>query len=167
VADQPIAVTVERTLQDIESRVLEEVWIGQFGRAAGGALVLALAGMAFVWWLTAIGDEVVHTASRVCTTTAALLVVASALSGIALWRRKYRWCCAAAYWCGLTSVIGIGTLWWVRTARAGVGLSWLVLADVAAVALTLGWLGLVITPIERSQPDMRQLPDDRSSRSTG
>jgi hypothetical protein len=66
----------------------------------------------------------------------------------------------------LAAVIGIGAFWWVRTARTGTGLSWLVVADVATVTLTLGWLAVIVTPIERSQPDMRERLADRGEQQT-
>jgi hypothetical protein len=156
VTDQRYLIRHQRTLKTIENRVLEEVWIGRVWRVVGGALATALAGTALACWLEAMGQESPHAANRVPTVTVVGLVVASAVSARALRLRRYRWCCAAAYCCGLAAVIGIGAFWWVRTGHAGIGLSWLVLADLAEVPLTLGWLAVIVTPIERNQPDMRR-----------
>lgn len=141
------AVAVERMLQDIESRVLEEVWLGPVHSAVGGALAAMLCTTSVVWRIDALG--------HVPTVAAAMLLLASAISGLALARRRYRWCFAAAYSCGLASVFGIGAFWWLRTGRPGAALTWLMLADMAVVVLTILWLTVIITPIERSQPDMR------------
>ena len=146
----------QHTLQMIENRVLEEVWIARVWRAVGGALAVALAGAALAWWPEAMGQESPHGANVVPTVTVALALVTSTVSALALRLRRYRWCCAAAYCCGLAAVIGIGAFWWVRTGHLGIGLSWLVLADLAAVTLTLGWIAVIVTPVERSQPDMRR-----------
>lgn len=87
--------------------------------------------------------------------TATSLVAASALSALALALQRFAWSCAAAYGCGLSSAIGIGAFWWLRTGRSGAPLGWLVVADVAVVAMTVGWVAVVVTPLGRSQPDMR------------
>ena len=160
---RPYAATLEHTLRIIEHRVLEEVWIGRLQRAAGSAFTVALAGTAAVWWLDVSGRSAPHGGNRVATVTVAVFMVASAVSGSALALRRYRWCCAAAYCCGLTAVIGIGAFWWLRTGRTGIELTWVVLADLAAMALTLGWLAVIVTPIERSQPDMRRPPAQRTT----
>lgn len=160
--DRYNAVTLERMLRAIENHVLEEVWIGRLRRTAGVAVTLAVVGTAAVWWLDALGGDSPHVGKGVVTVTGAVLLLASTVSGLALALRRYRWCCAAAYCCGLAAVIGLGAFWWLRTGRTGIGLSWLVLADVAAVTLTVGWLVVIVTPIERSQPDMRRLPADRT-----
>ncbi|MGD9517797.1 hypothetical protein [Mycolicibacterium sp.] len=55
----------------------------------------------------------------------------------------------------MASVLGIGAFWWVRTGRPDAPLTWLILADIAVVLLTAHWLTVIVTPIERSQPDMR------------
>ena len=52
-------------------------------------------------------------------------------------------------------MFGIGAFWWVRTGRPDAPLTWLLLADIAVVVLTALWLAVIVTPIERSQPDMR------------
>ncbi len=154
--DQRFLMRQQRTLKTIESRVLEEVSIGRVWRAVGGALAIALSGTAWAWWLEVMGKESPHAPNHLPTVAVAAMVVASAVSALALGLARYRWCCAAAYCCGLAAVIGIGAFWWVRTGHPGMGLSLLVLADLAAVTLTAGWIGVIVTPIERSQPDMRR-----------
>lgn len=139
--------TVDRILDDIEHRVLEEVWLGRRPSANGWTLVGTLIATVMLWRIDATG--------HVPTVAAAMLTLAAGLSGLALARRRYRWCCVAAYSCGLASVLGIGAFWWVRTGRPDAPLTWLILADIAVVLLTAHWLTVIVTPIERSQPDMR------------
>jgi hypothetical protein len=148
--------TVERTLADIEDRVLGEVWIGHRRAVAHGVLTLLLMVMTAVWWIDVVSGVSAPGPNRVPTVTAIVLSLASAASGLALGLRRFRGCCAAAYTCGLGAVIGIGAFWWLRTGRPGATLTWLMIADVAVVLLTAGWLSVVITPIEWSQPDMRR-----------
>lgn len=138
---------VERMLDDIEHRVLEEVWLGRRRSAIGWALVGSLFATVMLWRIDVAG--------YVPTVAVVMLSTASVLSGLALALRRYRWCCVAAYSCGLASVFGIGAFWWVRTGRPDAPLTWLTLADVAVVVLTVHWLAVIVTPIERSQPDIR------------
>ncbi len=147
---------VERTLADIEDRVLEEVWIGQRRAVVHSVLTLLLMVMTAVWWIDAVSEVSAHVPNRVPTVTAIVLTLASAASGLALGLRRFRGCCAATYTCGLGAVIGIGAFWWLRPGRPGATLTWLMIADLATVLLTAGWLSVVITPIERSQPEMRR-----------
>lgn len=139
--------TVEHMLQAIETHVLDEVWLGRSRSAVGGALVVMLCATAVAWRT--------NVAGHVPTVAAVMLLLASGVSGLALARRRYRWCCAAAYGCGLASVFGIGAFWWLRTGPPGAPLTWLMLADLAVVALTILWITVITTPIERSQPEMR------------
>ena len=145
----------QRTLRRIENRVLDDVLIGRARRAAGVALTAGMAGMASVWWRELIGHQSPHASTRIPAIAVLALVGASVVSFLALRLRRYRWCCAAAYSCGLAAVIGIGAFWWVRTGPTRLELSWLVLADLVAMTLAVGWLALVVSPIERTQPDMR------------
>lgn len=130
-------------------------------RATGAALALALAAMASVWWFEALAKASPRGIPAVAVVA---LVAASAVSACAIRLRRYRWCCAAAYCCGLAAVIGIGAFWWTRTGKTGIGLSWLVFADLITVTLTVGWLAVIVTPIERSQPDMRERSMRRGAR---
>ncbi|WP_155943045.1 hypothetical protein [Mycobacterium sp. 141] len=146
--------TLMNTLREIESSVLERVWLGSRRLVVGAALAATLAGASLMWWC----GRPVPGSSGVPAVSAAMFVVASATSAILLVRRRYRWCCAALYCSGLATVIGIGAFWWLRTGRHSAGLGWLVLADVVAMALALCWATVVVTPIEQSQPDMRRRP---------
>ncbi|MEE3062899.1 MAG: hypothetical protein VYA67_02905 [Actinomycetota bacterium] len=153
--DQRYFISHEHTFRSIESRVLDQVWVSRVWRAAGVSVTAVSTIAALVWWH---GAHVKSSgaADGVATVPVALLVAASVLSALALWLRRYRWCCAAAYCCGLGAVTGIGAFWWVRTGPTRIGISWLVLADLAVVTLTVGWLAVIVTPLERSQPDMRR-----------
>ncbi|WP_142270954.1 hypothetical protein [Mycobacterium sp. AT1] len=139
--------TVERMLDDIEHHVLEEVWLGRRRSVIGWALVGSLFATVMLWRIDVAG--------YVPTAAVVMLSTASILSGLALAVRRYRWCCVAAYSCGLASVVGIGAFWWVRTGRPDTPLTWLIIADIAVVTLTVHWLAVIVTPIERSQPDIR------------
>jgi len=156
----------QRTLQKIENQVLEEVSITRAWRAIGTALAIALAVLASAWWLGVAGQVSPQPPNLVPTVAVVALGGASAVSTLALRLRRYRWCCAAAYCCGLAAVIGIGAFWWVRTGQTGIGLLWLVFGDLVTVTLTLGWLAVIVTPIERSQPDMREHLVHRGTRRT-
>ncbi|PRI15681.1 hypothetical protein B2J96_09510 [Mycobacterium shigaense] len=151
-------------LQAIENQVLDEVSISRLRRAVVAALATALAAAASVWWLEETGKALPYAANRVPAAAAVALLGSAVISAAAVRLSRYRWCCAAAHGCGLAAVIGIGAFWWVRTGPTGIGLSWLVFADLTAVALTVGWLAIILTPIERSQPDMRARSGDRSVR---
>lgn len=140
--------TVERMLDEIEHHVLEDVWLGRGRSASGWALVGTVFATVLLWRIDATG--------HVPTVAAAMLSIASGLSALALARHRYRWCCVAAYGCGLASVFGIGAFWWVRTGSTSAPLTWLVLADIAVVALTVLWASVIVVPLERSQPDMRR-----------
>lgn len=96
-----------------------------------------------------------RTRSIVATVAVTTLPMASAASGFALVRHRYRWCCAAAYCTALASVVGTGVFWWLRTGQSGAPLMLLTLADVAVVTLTIFWMTVIVTPVDRSQPDMR------------
>lgn len=139
--------TIERMRHDIEVLVMEEVWLGRRRSATAWVLVAALSSTTLVWRAEVTGNVV--------TVAVSTLLVASTASVLALVRRRYRWCCAAAYCTGLASVFGTGAFWWLRTGHFGSPLLWLTLADVAVVVLTGFWLMVIVTPIDRSQPDMR------------
>ncbi|GAS91800.1 hypothetical protein [Mycolicibacterium brisbanense] len=139
------------TLRTIEGRVLDEVWLGRWRLTGGVVAVLVLAVGAVAWWCVADTGA----AQGIPAVSLAMFALAGGASAAALARRRYRWCCAAAYFSGLATVIGVGALWWLRTGHHATGLAWLVAADLAVTALAGQWLTLVFTPIERSQPDMR------------
>jgi hypothetical protein len=150
VTGPPPPAGVERTLLGIESRVLEEVWISSGRFACGWVLVVVTMSTALSWFaetsLVSVGVPAVATT---------LLVGAASASAAALVARRFAWCCAAAYCCGLASVVGTGAVWWLRTGGPDAPLGWLIVADVAVVALTVAWLSVIVIPLERSQPDMR------------
>lgn len=141
-------------LRTIEAHVLDDVWIGK-RRAAAGFVTLAVLVTAAMGWCVVGEFQVAHGVPALSVT---LFAISGVLSAVALTRRRYRWCCAAAYSCGLATVIGVGVLWWSRTGHAGSGQGWLAVANLAVVVLAGIWLTVVVTPIERSQPDMRTSP---------
>lgn len=142
---------LQATLAGIERRVLGEVWIG----ARRGAALVSLTVVVLVASVTWCYDSVTLGSGHVPVVGLVALIIATGVSVLALARRRFHVCCAAAYTCGLAAVIGIGALWWLRTGQPGVPQVWVIIADMAAVLLTLGWLSVVMTPIELSQPQMR------------
>jgi hypothetical protein len=79
-------------------------------------------------------------------------------SATALWRKRFRVCCAALYLSGVATAAGFGAVWWCQTSPARVAVWWPLAGFVAAAVLAVCWLGVVLTPLERSQPDMRFKP---------
>ena len=146
---------MQQTLAKIESHVLEDVWIGA-RRRAGYACVTVLLVIAVASWCCEIVVRTsAHGLDRVPVISVAAMAVAAAVSALALGLRRFRVCFAAAYTCGLATIIGIGALWWSRTGPPGLPLTWLVVADMAAALLTVGWVWIALIPIAQSQPQMR------------
>ncbi len=144
-----------RALAAIEHRVLDDIWIGRRRTAIHVAMTVILAAATVAWWGDAAGEHSTHGANRIPAVTAGILVFAALVSLAALAFRRFRICCMAAYACGLAAVLGIGAFWWLHTGRPGAALTWLAIADVMAALLTIGWVAVATTPIERSQPEMR------------
>ncbi|MCV7021589.1 hypothetical protein [Mycolicibacterium aichiense] len=147
--------SIRHELAALERRVLDEVWIGGARWAGYVVLVILVFVSAAAWSIDVVGAVSGPGSNRVPVIAALALVAAAALSAFALIVRRFRECCAAAYVCGLSAVIGIGALWWLRTGRPDAPMAWLVVADMAAVLLTIGWLSVVVKPLEHSQPEMR------------
>lgn len=135
--------------------MLDEVWVGTRRSVGYGFLAAVVAAAALMWW-SDVADEVsAYGSNRVPVVSMAGLTIAAAVSALALRLRRFRACCVAACTCGLAAVIGVGTIWWLHTGRPGAAFPWLLVADIAVILLTIGWLSLVMTPIEHSQPQMR------------
>lgn len=147
---------IENTLRGIERRVLQEIKIARVWRitATVAASVLAVAAVAR-WWSAGAAHPVAHGGGGVLPATTVVLLLAALISAVALRKRRFRWCCAAVFISWLGSVTGVAGLWWHRTAPAPDPLLWTLLATIAVVVLTVTWLVVVLTPLERSQPDMR------------
>lgn len=138
-------------MRSIERRVYEDVWFPPLARRLGVAFAAILAVAAVMNFLhaSAAGGWV-----YVVTTTA--FVLTSATSLIALQRKRFRWCCASAYLSGLTTVIGVAEFWWHRTGGLADTPWAAAIGTLTAGVLTAGWLRLVLSPVERSQPDMQR-----------
>lgn len=145
--------SLAHTMRTIERRVLQDVWIGPCRCAVTTALTVTVTVTAVAWCRG--GPAPAELPRGVPLVTVTLFLVASAVSAVALARRRYPWCCAAAYSGGLAAVIGIGAFWWLRTGRHQHCVTWLVVADLTTVVLTAIWLTVIVAPIERSQPDIR------------
>ncbi|MCV7220986.1 hypothetical protein [Mycolicibacterium elephantis] len=145
---------VERALRDIEHRVLEEVWISGTRRVAAAVAATAL-GIAAVlhWW----GTNAAEHPAVIPHVTTVILLLAWMVSVLALCMRRFRWCCAAVCTSWVSTVTSVGALWWRQTAQASYPLVWITVGCLAAVVLTTVWFGVILTPLDRSQPDMRKL----------
>jgi hypothetical protein len=140
--------SIEATLRKIEHRVLDEVHLAWWARRVAWAVstVLAVAGVT-VW---AVG-------AGVPLATSALGVAAAVCSVVALRRSRFRWCVAAAYLSGLSTVAAIGAFWWGLTSSTEAILAVLAgVSAVAAAAFTAVWVSVAITPVKDSHPDTRQ-----------
>lgn len=134
--------SIRLALAGIERRVLDEVWIGRRRGAGYAALAILLLASTGAWCIDVVGEVAGPGSYRVPVIGTLAHVVAAGASVLAVKARRFRECCAAAYACGLSSVIGIGALWWLRTGRTDAPMAWLLVADTTAVLLTVGWLSV-------------------------
>lgn len=147
---------IEDTLRAIELQVLEDVWMSPSRRRFVLAVTLVL-GMAAVGRWSNLGAHASPTlhVDAVAPATAAMFLLACLISAVALRRRYFRWCCAAAYTAALSTVTGLAALWWHQTADGSDPLVWTLIAVLASATLAITWLATILTPLEDSQPDMR------------
>lgn len=136
-------------LRTIEQRVVDEIWLSSGLRVLGALLTAALGVTAVTGALSA------HDGGYRLALTAHGIGVLAAVSSVAgLVLRRFTWACVATYLCALAAVTTVGAFWWYRTGTHH--MPWpTIVAGVLAALLSLGWLRLVLAPIERSQPDMR------------
>ncbi len=150
------AAEVERTLRSIERQVLEDVRIGATVRRAAVAAAILVAVSAILGGQfsvqTARGGPHADWLSVVATS---FFAFAAASSLYALRRQRFRWCCVALYVAALAEVTGVAAVWSQQTGPAGALSWWAPSGVVAATVLAIGWLAVVVTPLHRSQPDMR------------
>ncbi|ALR11818.1 hypothetical protein MYCSP_10570 [Mycobacteroides saopaulense] len=146
----------EDTLRAIERGVLEDVWMSRPRQwtALLAALVLGVAAVSRWSNLGAHDSPSLHV-DAVVPATSTMFLVACMVSLVALRRRRFRWCCAAAYTAALGTVTSLAALWWHQTADGSDPLVWTLLAALALATLTMTWLATILTPLEDSQPDMR------------
>ncbi|WP_422742819.1 hypothetical protein ACN27E_15690 [Mycobacterium sp. WMMD1722] len=151
--------SLDETLRAIERRVFGDMWIGKTRRFAGTVCAAALIAVSVAGVVGA-----AHEGHRVALAAYVMGMVASLSSLAGLGIRRFGWICAATYACALATVTSLGAFWWYRTGDAGVPwpatFSWPI-----AGLLSAGWISVVVTPVERSQPDMRthRLSGDRTS----
>ncbi|BBZ04491.1 hypothetical protein MCHIJ_39280 [Mycolicibacterium chitae] len=140
--------SIEETLEQIEHRVFDDIRLPPWARRVAWAATTVLI-------MTGITEWVIGGALPLVTSA---LGAAAAISSVAtLRRRRFRWCVAAAYLSGLSTVAGVGAFWWSRTGSAGPILATSTgVAAVAAATLTAVWVAVAITPLQDSHPDMRQ-----------
>lgn len=149
-------VGLEDTLRAIERGVLEDVWMSRPRRWSVLLASLLLGVAAVSRWsnLGAHASPSLHV-DAVVPGTSIMFLAACMFSLIALRRRRFRWCCGAAYTAALSTVTSLAALWWHQTAVGSDPLVWTLLAALASVTLTVTWLATILTPLEDSQPDMR------------
>lgn len=140
--------SIEAALKRIEHRVLDDVHLPSWARRTGWAATAVLSVTVMTVW--AVGRGVPLAAS-------VLGVGAVICSAVTLRRRRFRWCVAAAYLSGLSTVAGVGAFWWSRTGSASAVLAIATaVAAVAAATLTAVWVSVAITPVKDSHPDLRR-----------
>ncbi|OJZ67872.1 hypothetical protein [Mycolicibacterium diernhoferi] len=140
--------SIEATLKQIEHRVLEELHLPLWARRVAWTASVVLIMTGITAWVVGAGLPLA---------ASALGTGAAISSVVALRRRRFRWCVAAAYLAGLSTVAGVGAFWWSRTSSAGPVLAISTGASVvAAAALTAVWVSVAITPVNDSHPDMRK-----------
>lgn len=150
---------VEAMLRRIGRRVLDDVCISRRVRVFTGTVVAVLAGAAVFGWADVGDRSATETPGiAICAVALTFFTMTTALSSIALLRCRFRWCTAAAYGGGLGTVVGLGVVWWHQTTpntQCPGPCAWMVVGVLCSAALTLTWLRVILTPLERSQPDIR------------
>lgn len=159
---------LDSALRQISRRVLEDVWISGRVRAFTLGAIATLGGGILCGWL----DSIPNTAAQIHTAwisqvTIGSFTLAAVLSSAAIGLRRFRWCCAAAYFTGIATVLGVGTVWWHQTAppeRSAGTAAWMFVGVLACATLAATWLLVILTPLERSQPDLRHAVAGRHMR---
>lgn len=150
---------IEAMLRRIGRRVFDDVWISRRVRVFAAVLVAVLAGSAVFGWADAHQRHLTATPGVAVSAVALTLFTATTvLSSIALLRCRFRWCTAAAYGGGLGTVAGLGVVWWHQTTpntECPGPSGWMVVGVLCSAALTVTWLRVILTPLEKSQPDIR------------
>lgn len=158
---------LEAMLRRIERHVLDDVWIGRGRARLTAATVSILAAAAVFGWADVRARAVAHTPGIVICSVALTLFSATALlSSVALRRSRFRWCTLAAYGGGLGTAVGLGVVWWHQTtphAECRGPAAWMVAGVLSSVVLTALWLRAILTPLTRSQPDLRLSPESRAA----
>ena len=159
---------IDTALRHISRRVLEDVWI------SGRVRAFTLGAVATLGWGILHGwpDSTPHAAAQAHTAwisqmTLGAFTLAAVLSLATIGLRRFRWCCVAAYVTGVATVLGLGTVWWHQTAppgRSAGPAAWMFVGVLACATLTAIWLIVILTPLERSQPDLRHAGADRQMR---
>ena len=156
---------IEWALRQISRRVLEDVWISGRVRAFTLGAIATLGGGVLWGWLSSRPHTAAQTQTAwVSQLTLGAFTLAAVLSSAAIGLRRFRWCCAAAYVTGIATVLGLGTVWWHQTAplgRSAGPAAWMFVGVLSCATLTAVWLIVIVTPLERSQPDLRSAIADR------
>lgn len=140
--------SIETTLKQIEHGVLDDVYLPLWVRRVAWVATIVLLMTGITAWVVGVGLPLA---------ASALGAGAAICSIMSLRRRRFRWCVAAAYLSGVSTVAGVGAFWWSRTSSAGPVLATsTAVATVAAATLTAVWVSVTITPVTDSHPEMRQ-----------
>ena len=154
-------------LRAIERRVLDDVWIGRRRRLLTGVVIASLATAAALGWADVHARAADGTPGIAgCAVALTLFTSTAVMSSVALLRTCFRWCTLAAYGGGIGTVVGLGVVWWHQTtpiAQSPGPRAWMAVGTLCSVALTVLWLHAVLTPLERSQPDLRLSPGSRAT----
>ncbi len=154
-------------LRAIERRVLDDIWMSRRRRFVTAVLIACLATAAALGWADVHARAAAGTPGIAgCAVALTLFTSTAVMSSIALLRSCFRWCTLAAYGGGIGTVVGVGVVWWHQTtpiAQSPGPRLWMAVGTLWSVALTVLWLQAVLTPLERSQPDLRLSPGSRAA----
>lgn len=154
-------------LRGIERQVLDDVWIDPRRRVFTAVVIAWLAAAATLGWADVHDRAATGTPGVAgCAVALSLFTATAMVSSIALLRSTFRWCTLGAYGGGLGTVVGVGVVWWHQTtpiAQAPGPRLWMAAGVLCSVALALVWLRVIVTPLERSQPDLRLSPGSRAT----
>lgn len=154
-------------LRGIERRVLDDVWIDRRLRLFTVVVTACLATAAALGWADVHDRAAAGTPGVAgCAVALTLFTSTAVMSSIALLRSCFRWCTLAAYGGGIGTVVGVGVVWWHQTtpiAQSPGPSPWMAAGALCSAALTVLWLRAVLTPLERSQPDLRLSPKSRAA----
>jgi hypothetical protein len=148
---------IDATLRRIWQRVLDDIWISRPARLITVVVVIISVCAAATGWADVNAGPTAR--MPICLVAAAMSLLTAAASSLAVLLRRFRWCCVAAYAGGLSTVTGMGVVWWHQSAppaQTHGPAAWMVIGVLCSAWLTATWLRVIITPLERSQPDIRK-----------
>jgi hypothetical protein len=155
---------IDAMLRRIWQRVLEDVWMTRRVQVITLLVIAIMVCAAATGWADV--DAGPTARIPICLVAIAMSLLTAAVSTLAVLIRRFRWCCAAAYAGGLSTVTGVGVVWWHQSApptQTHGPVAWMVIGVLCSAWLTATWLTVIVTPLGRSQPDIRRAAPIRSA----